>query len=93
MENIEIQGTEKQFEGHTVCNAYEVCVVLNTDADIADASNAPTWDLSAFDDRVDAARRSYTLWSWDADGAVVGGDGSYNDEAFRYMSWSDLGGR
>jgi hypothetical protein len=59
-----------------------------------DGTDAPVWGEIPTDVAIvrDVHIRGLgTIWSWDAAGAVVGGDGTYNDdEPFRFVDWDDV---
>lgn len=84
--------TSVSWNGHEVSSARDVRDLLNSDAlaDISDVTDAPAWGGPEVEAIAQAACRRHTVWSWDADGVVVGGDGAYNTPEFRFLPWSEV---
>jgi hypothetical protein len=90
----------RNWHGYIVHSALDVCYLLNRIAALSeedardrygntlvdDASDAPVWG-----GKLRLIASCHTVWSWDADGVVVGGDGSFTDGTpYRYLSWDEV---
>lgn len=54
-----------------------------------DATDAPVWGDDPRDGKIYGAKIP-TVWSWDENGVVVGGDGTFDEYPFQYWTYTKI---
>ena len=95
VKSIYRNGVAVKWAGVTVKSARDVATTFNDRlVDDIELADAPAWGNAATQRRAAKLRTTATVWSWDNDGAVVGGDGGlYGDKlVFRTWAWLEFRG-